>query len=339
MKISHNISLRPFNTFGIDCSANELIEFDNKNEILDYFSRTGKPDTGKLLILGGGSNVLFTQNFEGTILKFNGKEFKKGPEDNYRVHLHGEAGINWHEFVLFSIKSGYQGLENLSLIPGLMGAAPIQNIGAYGVEIKDFIESVEYFDLETKNIYLLPKTDCKFGYRDSIFKKQLKGKIIILSVQLILNKVPQYNIIYKDLKNIVTERGITELSPSIISNLVIEIRRSKLPDPAITGNAGSFFKNPVVEMEKGEQLKKEYEELPLYSIGSGLYKISAAWLIERSNWKGVVKGQAGVHEKQPLVLINLGHATGMDILNLAMEIKESVKMKFGIVLEPEINII
>jgi UDP-N-acetylmuramate dehydrogenase len=339
MRIYHDVSLRSYNTFGIDCTARELIEFEDREEIAGYFLGNRTSDLSGLLVLGGGSNILFTKNVDGTIVKFTGTEIQNDPENTDHIHIRGEAGINWHEFVLKTIEAGYQGLENLSLIPGQLGAAPIQNIGAYGVEIQDYLDVVEYFDLVKKEFVTLSNADCRFGYRDSIFKHELKGNAMILSVQFKLNKVPHYNISYKDLQNKLSGKNISDLTPSLISDLVIEIRRSKLPDPAITGNAGSFFKNPVVAQETAEQLKKEFPGITAYGNGPGLVKISAAWLIDQCKWKGVSRGQAGVHDRQPLVLINRGKATGMDILNLALEIRESVEKKFGIILEPEINIV
>jgi UDP-N-acetylmuramate dehydrogenase len=338
MKIYHNVSLKPFNTFGIDCSAEELIEFEDKNEISDFF-RKGIAPTGKQLVLGGGSNVLFTRDFDGTILRFTGKKSEIISEEDRFIHWSGEAGINWHEFVLKTIGSGYQGLENLSMIPGSLGAAPIQNIGAYGVEIKSYIEGVEYFDLNNRIFRSLSNSECRFDYRDSIFKHALKNRTIILAVSFKLNKIPVYNILYKDLKKKIEERGITEVSPSIISSLVIEIRKSKLPDPAVTGNAGSFFKNPIVTTKIAANLKKEFPGIVSFDNGHETVKLSAAWMIDQCNLKGYVKGQAGIHQNQPLVIVNLGRATGKEILELAMEVKERVYEKFKIMLEPEINII
>lgn len=338
MKIKHNISLRPYNTFGVEAYAGQLIELENRQEVTGYFSSANRiPD--KLLILGAGSNILFTRDFQGVIIRYINKQFKIIREDSRHVWIQCNAGINWHEFVLKTIHMGFQGLENLSLIPGTMGAAPVQNIGAYGVEIKDFLDSVEFLDFRDATIYTISKSECKLKYRDSIFKNELNGKGLILNVTLKLNKIPAYRTSYKDIREKIDEMKITDLNAALISSVVIAIRKTKLPDPAVTGNAGSFFKNPVVGPVEMKILKKDFPELPSFKTGKNSYKLSAAWLIEQCGWKGYVKGHTGVHPHQPLVLINRGNAAGQEILDLAQEIKSSVKKKFNIILEPEINVI
>ncbi len=338
MNVRYEISLKPYNTFGVECTADELIELHSPDETKEYFDGRD-PGLKKILLLGGGSNILFTGDFHGTVIKYSSKDYNIIQEDDNHVWIKGGAGIPWHDLVLRTINSGYQGLENLSLIPGLLGAAPIQNIGAYGVEIKDFLESVEIHDLSTGQIRTVSNPECEFEYRDSIFKRELKNKVIILSVTLKLNKHPEYNITYKDIENKIHEKGLKNLNAKVISELVVEIRKSKLPDPAVTGNAGSFFKNPVLNGDEINQLRTFYPDVPHFEYKNHLFKVPAAWMIEKCGWKGYRKGNVGVHKNQPLVLLNLGNASGKEIFRLSDEIRSSVKNKFGIFLEPEINIV
>jgi len=337
MKILKNISLKPYNSFGVESLAEELIEFNFKNEIIDFFK--SRLNRRKILILGGGSNVLFINNYRGIIVRYLGSEISIVKEDERNVWIKGEAGLEWHQFVISSIDMGYQGLENLSLIPGTLGAAPIQNIGAYGVEIKDFIESVQAVDISSGEIIQFNSNECEFDYRDSIFKKKLKGKFAILNVTLKLNKVPKFNVTYKDIQQKLKEKKIQNLNSKTISDIVIEIRKNKLPDPEILGNAGSFFKNPFVSQEELNLFKARFPDLPSYPYKNNINKVSAAWLIDQCGWKGIIKSNVGIYKNQPLVIINYGMASGKEIYEIALEIQASVLNKFGIKLEPEINII
>ncbi|HLF35438.1 MAG TPA: UDP-N-acetylmuramate dehydrogenase, partial [Cyclobacteriaceae bacterium] len=248
-------------------------------------------------------------------------------------------GIAWNDFVSLSLNMGYQGLENLTLIPGTLGAAPVQNIGAYGAELGDFLEYVEVIELQTGKVFILNTTDCSFGYRDSVFKKDLKGKILILSVTLRLNKKNEFNISYKDIREKIGDKGTNSLTALEISKIVTGIRSSKLPDPEVTGNAGSVFKNPVIPDAEFARMESLHGSIPSYALPGGQKKIPAAWLIEKCSWKGFRRGHVGVFEKQPLVLINVGNATGKEIYELVLEIRSSVYQKFNIDLDMEINII
>jgi UDP-N-acetylmuramate dehydrogenase len=292
----------------------------------------------KILVLGGGSNTIFIKDFTGLVLHISllGKKFSS-VEDGILVKV--AAGENWHDFVLKCVEMGIGGIENLSLIPGSVGAAPIQNIGAYGVELEDVFESLEAFMLDSKEIRTFSKSDCKFGYRDSIFKKELKGKAIITSVTFKLFRNGEVNTSYKALSDLLESKGLSKPTIKDVSDAVIEIRQSKLPDPKEIGNTGSFFKNPVISVQQFDLLKSEFPELPSYPVTERLVKIPAGWLIDKAGWKAKRIGDAGVHSKQALVLVNYGKATGEEIWNLAEEIRLSIKEKFNIILTPEVNVI
>ena len=290
------------------------------------------------LMLGGGSNLLFVNDFEGLVIHLNIKGRAVIEENEKELLLQVGAGENWHETVMFAVENGWGGIENLSLIPGSVGAAPIQNIGAYGVELEEVFESLEAIDLETGISKSFDKKACNFEYRDSVFKKELKGKYIITDVTLRLQKDPEVNTTYRVLSESLEEKGISDPTIKDISETVIEIRQSKLPDPAEIGNTGSFFKNPVIPAKVFKELQKEYPEIPNYSAGDQI-KIPAAWLIDRCGWKGKQIGDAGVHKVHALVIVNYGNATGAEIIELAEKIRSSVFDKFGIVLIPEVNII
>ncbi len=347
MTLQENISLKKFNTFGIDASAKYFLEANSVSDIqnlLDNKSSSPFRDGARLLILGGGSNILFTKNFDGVVLKNNlkGIELLKEDSENYFVKVGG--GEVWHEFVLHCIKNNYAGVENLSLIPGSVGAAPIQNIGAYGVEQKETFHELEAIDLHENKKVVFKSSDCQFGYRDSVFKREAKGKYIITSVTFKLSKKPKYNTSYGAINQELEKMGVKEISISAISQAVCNIRRSKLPDPAIIGNAGSFFKNPVISNEKYESLKKEFPTVVAYLL-DGIsnpvqqYKLAAGWLVEQSGWKGKQFGNYGVHKDQALVLVNYGNAKGNEVYELSGKILESVKEKFGVELEREVVII
>ena len=335
MNVTHNFSLRPFNTFGIDANAREFSAFKSSEELEQLVSLSGK---SHFMILGGGSNILLTKDYDGYVLKneIGGIDIVK--EDEHHVYVKAGAGENWHRFVLFCIERNLAGVENLSLIPGNVGASPMQNIGAYGVEIKDVFHDLEAFHIKKRKIVTFTHSDCEFGYRESVFKNRHKGEYVILSVTFRLNKIPGYNTSYGAIEQEL-ERMNMGVSIQTISRAVINIRTSKLPDPAKIGNAGSFFKNPTIPERQFDDLKKEHPHMPAYPQENGMVKIAAGWLIEQCGWKGYRKGDAGVHEKQALVLVNYGNATGRQIYELSEEIKKSVLKKFKIELEREVNII
>lgn len=329
--------LKPFNTFGVDATCNELISFNDEQSIQNWL-KAEKPALDSLFILGGGSNLLLLGHIPLTFLQANiqGIEYsEQNNGDDVRVTV--GAGVNWHQLVLDSLDKGYSGLENLSLIPGNVGAAPIQNIGAYGVELQERFVSLRAIELATGDIREFLAEDCHFGYRDSIFKNQLKGRFVITQVTLRLSQGLQPHIEYGPLKQMLASE--TSITAKKVSDAVIAIRQSKLPDPTQLGNAGSFFKNPVVTEEQYQTLLDAFPELVAYPVGSGHYKIAAGWLIEKAGLKGYRQGDAGVHEKQALVLVNYGHASGQDILQVAGQVRDKVLELFGVKLEPEVWII
>ncbi len=338
MTIQENISLKQFNTFGIEAKAHYFVEVNNKTELREALYDTSFHMT-KRLILGGGSNVLFTKDFDGVVIKVNIKGIKKIKENADYVWLKAGAGENWHDLVLYSIENNLGGIENLSLIPGSVGAAPLQNIGAYGVELKETIHEVKALNIPTTEVHVFDKSDCQFGYRESIFKNEAKDKYVILSITLKLAKKPKFHVEYGAIKDVLAERGITDLSVKAISDAVISIRQSKLPNPATIGNAGSFFKNPEISINLFEKLKVEYPEIPSYPINENNVKVPAGWLIEKAGWKGYKEGNIGVHAKQALVLVNFGNGTGMQIKILSEKIQRSIFEKFGIKLQTEVNIV
>lgn len=338
MKILEYHSLKKLNTFGIDATAKFFAEFSTVGELQDLLSDERFLNSKKL-ILGGGSNLLFTQNFDGLVLKNNLKGITLVKEDADHYYVKAAAGEVWHEFVMHCIKMNYAGLENLSLIPGNVGASPMQNIGAYGVEIKDVFYELEAFSLLDKNLRTFSAAECKFGYRESVFKRELKNKFIITSVTFKLYKVPKFNTSYGAIETELKMMGIVEKSIRTISKAVCNIRNSKLPNPAEIGNAGSFFKNPEVTKGKYEFLKTKYPEIVGYPLENGNVKLAAGWLIEQAGWKGKTFGEAGVHKNQALVLVNYGNAKGSEIFDLSQKVMDSVKEKFGVDLEREVNII
>jgi len=338
MKLHENISLKPYNTFAIDARAKYFTSFNNLEELeetLNYKLQT----TNHKLVLGGGSNVLFTKDFDGIVLKneISGIEIVK--EDADHIYLKVGAGENWHQFVLYCVENNYAGIENLSLIPGNIGASPMQNIGAYGVEIKDVFYELEAFHLNDKSFQKFSLNDCAFGYRESVFKNKYKDQFVIASVTYRLNKQPHFNTSYGAINQELERMGVKELSIRAISQAVINIRTSKLPDPKEIGNAGSFFKNPIMPNQQYEELKKSFPNIVAFPSGNDRTKLAAGWLIEQCGWKGYRKNDAGCYPKQALVLVNYGNATGKEILDLSEEIIESVKKTFGVVLEREVNII
>lgn len=338
MTIQENISLKQFNTFGIEAKARYFVEVNNKTELREALYDNAFHMT-KRLILGGGSNILFTKDFDGVVLKLNIKGIKKIKENADYVWIKAGAGESWHDLVLYSIENNWGGIENLSLIPGSVGAAPLQNIGAYGVEIKDTIHEVKALNIPTTEVHVFDKNDCQFGYRESIFKNEAKDKYVVLSITLKLAKNPKFHIEYGAIKDTLAENGVSELSIKAISDAVISIRQSKLPNPAEIGNAGSFFKNPEITTILFAKLKAEFEDIPSYPINPELVKVPAGWLIEKAGWKGYREGEIGVHAKQALVLVNYGNGNGQQIKDLSEKIQKSVFEKFGIRLQTEVNIV
>ncbi len=338
MQVQQNYPLKKYNTFGIAACAEYFSTFTSINDLKQLLLTTANKQQ-ETLILGGGSNILFTKNYNGLVLKNEIKEIHTVHEDEDRAYVRVGAGENWHQFVLYCIKHNFSGIENLSLIPGNVGASPMQNIGAYGVEIKDVFYSLEAYHLKEQRITNFTLNDCEFGYRDSVFKKRFKDQFVILSVTFLLNKKPQYNISYGAIKDELEKMGVRDLSIQAISQAVINIRTRKLPDPNVIGNAGSFFKNPEVRGHEFHEIKRIHPGIIGYDLQNGNVKLAAAWLIEQCGWKGYRKGDAGCHEKQALVLVNYGNASGKEIYDLSTEIKISVKEKFNVDLEREVNII
>jgi UDP-N-acetylmuramate dehydrogenase len=336
MTLKNNISLKPFNTFGIDVNASKFVSIDSLQNLKDILN-TNPVD---LLTLGGGSNMLLTKDVEALVLQINLKGISVISSFKNSVHVEVAAGENWHELVCWCLNKDFGGLENLSLIPGNVGTAPIQNIGAYGVELKDSFISCEAIHIHTKELRTFTKEECNFGYRNSIFKQELKGQYIITSVVFELSRYDHslktnYGAIEAELQNSAIE------TPTIqdVSKAVISIRNSKLPDPKIIGNSGSFFKNPVISYSKFEVLQNQFPQIQHYKVSVDAIKIPAGWLIDTAGFKGKTFGNFGVHSKQALVLVNYGGASGKDILNLSQQIQKAVKYIFDIDLETEVNIL
>lgn len=339
LQIRENSSLKPFNTFGIDVTARYFTAFYSVDELEEALSNHKLLTANYKLILGGGSNILFTKNFDGLILKNNINGIEVAGEDSEAIYVKAGAGVNWHQFVLYCIKNNYAGVENLSLIPGNAGASPMQNIGAYGVEIKDVFHSLEAYHIDDKAVHDFSVKDCEFGYRESVFKKKYKDQFVILNVTYRLLKKPRFTISYGAIKQELENLGVQELNIRAISRAVINIRTSKLPDWKRLGNAGSFFKNPQIPNSGFLILKDEFPGIVGFPQGEEHTKLAAGWLIEQCGWKGYRRDDAGCYSKQALVLVNYGRATGEEICNLSEEILQSVKEKFGVVLDREVNII
>ncbi|HEY4063864.1 MAG TPA: UDP-N-acetylmuramate dehydrogenase [Puia sp.] len=380
MQLSENISLKPYNSFGINVMARYFSPFSNLDELAELLelarnrsSSTSLPSDGPLsissptgdfpggppLILGGGSNILFTGNINGLVLHNQVKGIRVVHEDEKYLYVKVGAGENWHGFVQYCLQRNWAGVENLSLIPGNVGAAPMQNIGAYGVEIKEVFYELEAWSLEDGKVYTFSLNDCQFGYRESVFKRKYKGRFILLQVVFRLNKVPTFHVEYGAIREELDNMGIQDLSIRAISRAVINIRSSKLPDPAQIGNAGSFFKNPSIPNAQFAALATQFPGIVGYpsanpetpnatsrtpsattsSAAAGFTKLAAGWLIEQCGWKGYRRGDAGCHVRQALVLVNYGNATGKEIYDLSEEILSSVQNKFGVTLEREVNIL
>ncbi|MEP7371757.1 MAG: UDP-N-acetylmuramate dehydrogenase [Chitinophagaceae bacterium] len=348
MQVQENFSLKPYNSFGIDAKAKYFLRFNSVGQLQEAINTdliSPRASQTSSLVLGGGSNILFTKDFGGIVLKNEIGGIEKIEEDENFVYIRCGAGENWHQVVLHCIENEWAGIENLSLIPGCVGASPMQNIGAYGVEVKDVFHELTAFHLQEGSNYTFKLKDCEFGYRESVFKRKYKDQFVILDVTYKLSKTPIFNTSYGAIEEELTKMGIETLSINAISQAVINIRSSKLPDPRQIGNAGSFFKNPSVDKQKFLQLKKQFEKLVGYENADGTVKLAAGWLIEQcgpnnaESWKGFRTGDAGVHAKQALVLVNYGRADGTEIHQLGERIIQTVFDKFGVGLEREVNII
>jgi UDP-N-acetylmuramate dehydrogenase len=340
MNTQQNISLKNYNTFGIDVYAKYFTEFNSIDALTEILEYKQLPTVNcQLLTLGGGSNLLFTKNFDGLVLKNEMLGIELVKEDDEFVYVKAGAGENWHQFVLYCIKNNWAGVENLSLIPGNIGASPMQNIGAYGVELNDVFYELEAYHIETKTTQLFNLNDCEFGYRESVFKRKFKNQFIITSVTYKLLKRPKFNTSYGAIEQQLQLMNVKELSIKNISDAVIHIRSSKLPNPKEIGNAGSFFKNPEVSEVVFKDLQNKFSAIVGYHLPNSNVKLAAGWLIEQCGFKGYRNGDAGCHVKQALVLVNYGHATGSEIYALSSQIIETVKQKFSVLLEREVNII
>lgn len=335
MQFQENISLKPYNTFGIDVKAKRFSTFQNTTELQEAL-RSYKDPT---LIIGGGSNILFTQHYNGTVLQNRIRGIQIVSEDKDTVTIKTGGGENWHQFVLHCIDNNWGGIENLSLIPGCVGASPMQNIGAYGVEIKDVFHSLTAFHIQEQTNYTFTGADCRFGYRESVFKRKYKDQFVITAVCFTLQKKHTLHTGYGAIQQELAQMGINTPTIKDVSDAVIRIRQSKLPNPAEIGNAGSFFKNPAISQQHYQQLQEQYPHIIGYANADGTVKLAAGWLIEACGWKGYRKGDAGVHDKQALVLVNYRNADGSEIYHLSEAIIASVQQKFKVTLEREVNIL
>ena len=336
MQILQDFSLKPFNTFGMDVHADYYTEITDVAQLREIAENTALP--AKRFVLGGGSNVLLTHTLHGILLHNKIKGIEKEKEDDDHVWVKVGAGEVWHDFVMYAIANHWAGVENLALIPGTVGAAPIQNIGAYGVEAKEVIDHVTAWHWEMQQEVPYQNAECAFGYRDSIFKHQLKDKVFITSVTFRLNKKPNFNTSYGAIEQELQKMDIQEISIAAIADAVIAIRSSKLPNPREIGNAGSFFKNPTIPIEQYDALKESFPAIPSYPVNETMVKVPAGWLIEQCGWKGFRAGDVGVHEKQALVLVNYGTATGGAVWDLSDNIVKTVHDKYGIELEREVQV-
>ena len=336
MEVRENYSLKNYNTFGIDVKCRYFVESDTESEFLEFVSSYElKPE--EIMVLGEGSNFLFTDDFDGTVFYPTMKGMEIVEENDEHVWVRVGAGEVWDDFVAWAVEQGYGGVENLSLIPGHVGAAPVQNVGAYGMEAGDTIERVEAIQIEKARKETISAADCRFAYRDSIFKGEWKNRYIVTYVVFRLTKVPEFRLNYGSVREELQKLG--EVSLKNIRRAIIQIRRAKLPDVKELPNAGSFFKNPVVSREQAGQLKERYPELPIYPVDEDRVKLAAGWLIEQCGWKGKDLGKAGVYEKQALILVNRAGASGVEVARLANEVKKSVFMTFGVWIEPEVYVI
>ncbi|MFA7285866.1 MAG: UDP-N-acetylmuramate dehydrogenase [Candidatus Paceibacterota bacterium] len=337
MQILENYDLSKLNTFGVSARARFFVEIKSIDEVKELFSLSLFKNHSKLF-LGGGSNILFTKDFDGIVVLNSLKGTEIINEDNDTVLVHSMGGESWDDLVTFAVERNFWGIENLALVPGTVGASPMQNIGAYGVELKDTLVKVYCIDIDTENEVVFDNHECNFGYRDSIFKNEMKDRYFITAIDVLLSKKPNKNIEYKVLKNYIEEHNLKVETSKDVSNIVSTIRRSKLPDPKVLGNAGSFFKNVYVEETKFQELLLKYPEMPFFKEDDKI-KIPTAWLIESCGFKGVRFGNVGIHDKQALILVNHGGATGLEVKNLAEQIISAVFKKFGITISMEVNLI
>lgn len=338
MKIVNNVELKPYNTFGLEVRTDLFCEVGSEQDVVDLMKDEAAAALPKL-VLGGGSNMLFLKDVQALTIRMAIPGILELGGDAEHVLIRSGAGVVWQDLVEYAVTRHYGGIENLSLIPGTVGAAPIQNIGAYGVELKDVFESLEAIVIATGERKIFERLDCRFGYRDSIFKREAKNQYIICSVTLRLKKQPVLNLGYGDIRKVLTARGIEAPTVRDVSDAVMSIRREKLPDPAVIGNAGSFFKNPEISISEFNLLKEKFSDLPGYPVGQDLMKIPAGWLIEQAGWKGYRDGAVGVHDRQALVLVNYGGGKGVQIKSLAEKIQASVRTRFNVELHPEVNFV
>jgi UDP-N-acetylmuramate dehydrogenase len=339
MELQQRADLKQLNTFGVPAKAAFLGRFSTVEQLRELLAAQELKGLPRM-IMGGASNVLFTRDFPGAVLLNEVMGLDVVREDDGHIWLKAGAGVAWHQLVLHCVDQGWGGLENLSLIPGKVGAAPMQNIGAYGVEIKDTFDSLEALCIEDDTVVTFDREACRFGYRESFFKREGQGRYVILAVTFKLKKAPHaLNIRYGNITDELARMGVTEPTIKDVSKAVIAIRQSKLPDPAVIGNAGSFFKNPVVPAALAATIQLQHPDMPAYPAGDGLVKLAAGWLIEKAGWKGYRANGHGVHDKQALVLVNHGGATGQDILDLSSTIMRSIEEQFGVLLEREVNIV
>lgn len=329
-------SLLPHNTFRLDVKAARFMEYSSEEELTAFLASGGL--TSPYLHIGGGSNLLFLSDYPGLVLHSSVKGVETVAETDERVELRVGSGVVWDDFVAYTVEKGFYGAENLSLIPGEVGASAVQNIGAYGVEVKDLVVSVDAVEAATGKKRRFTREECRYAYRDSIFKKELKGRYFVTYVTYRLSKLPVFHLDYGNVRAELEKDGM-EPTLANVRRVIAAIRSNKLPDPKVTGNAGSFFMNPVVSQEQFDRLQAEYSEMPSYRLDGNRVKIPAGWLIERCGWKGKALGPAAVHDRQALVLVNRGGATGRDVLRLADEVARSVKERFGIEISPEVNLI
>jgi UDP-N-acetylmuramate dehydrogenase len=337
LQIQQNVSLKNFNTFGVEANASFYAEINHEDELVELFMDPQWQQIERLVI-GGGSNLLLINNFDGLVIRMNIRGIEHRIKHD-QVYIEAGAGEVWNDLVNFCVTRNYAGLENLSLIPGSVGASPIQNIGAYGVELKDVFHSCKAFEISTGQFKVFSKADCGFGYRESVFKSELKGRYIIVSVKFELSLIPNVNLRYGAIEQELQNRGITTPTIKDVSQVVSHIRVAKLPDPSTIGNAGSFFKNPVITVAEFEPIQKNFPEIVNYPAGDGFIKLAAGWLIEQCGWKGKVVGNTGTWKNQALVLVNHGGATGEEVYNFSSQIIDSVYTKFGVSLQREVNII
>ncbi|MBC5992374.1 UDP-N-acetylmuramate dehydrogenase [Pontibacter cellulosilyticus] len=338
MKLQSDYSLKAYNTFGIDVKAKLFVQFSTVQELQELMQMPELQQEEKL-VLGGGSNVLFTKDYDGVVMRNEIKGIEVLRQDDEHVYVKAGSGEVWHDFVLYTLQHNWGGLENLSLIPGSVGAAPLQNIGAYGVELKDVFYELEAVEIATGEIKTFDNDTCQFGYRESVFKNKLKGRYIVTGVTFKLTKEHRINTSYGAIQTTLQEMQVQQPTIQDVSAAVCHIRSTKLPNPKEIGNAGSFFKNPEIPLEQFEVLKAQYPTIPSYPVTETTVKVPAGWLIEQCGWKGKMIENYGVHKNQALVLVNYGGAKGEQVRKLAFDIIDSVEQKFGIRLHPEVNIL